>query len=132
MGSPAGARDSSEAFGLPHPVAQRLYRKADLARKRAHRRPRCPIQPLPLQDQAKRTLAHFSRKRRNSLRRHDPSLPRFLISGKPRLVDTDDGVVELQAHSLAIQDREGARPLVQSSRVRWHFVFLVDGGYLDL
>ncbi len=55
------------------------------------------------------------------------------IKGRKRhpMVDTDGRALKLQAHSAAIQDRDGAGPLLQASRARWPFVALgyADGGY---
>lgn len=55
------------------------------------------------------------------------------IKGRKRhaLVDTDGRALKLQAHSAAIQDRDGAGPLLLASRARWPFVALAyaDGGY---
>lgn len=55
------------------------------------------------------------------------------IKGRKRhaMVDTDGRALKLQAHSAAIQDRDGAGPLLRASRASWPFVALgyVDGGY---
>ncbi len=55
------------------------------------------------------------------------------IKGRKRhaMVDTDGRALKLQAHSAAIQDRDGAGPLLKASRPRWPFVALgyADGGY---
>jgi transposase len=55
------------------------------------------------------------------------------IKGRKRhaMVDTDGRALKLQAHSAAIQDRDGAGPLLRASRARWPFVVLgyADGGY---
>ena len=55
------------------------------------------------------------------------------IKGRKRhaMVDTDGRALKLQAHSAAIQDRDGAVPLLQASRRSWPFVALghADGGY---
>ena len=55
------------------------------------------------------------------------------IKGRKRhaMVDTDGRALELQAHSAAIQDRDGAGPLLRASRPSWPFVVLgyADGGY---
>ena len=55
------------------------------------------------------------------------------IKGRKRhaMVDTDGRALKLQAYSAAIQDRDGAGPLLQASRPRWPFVALgyADGGY---
>ena len=55
------------------------------------------------------------------------------IEGRKRhaMVDTDGRALKLQAHSAAIQDRDGAGPLLRASRARWPFVALgyADGGY---
>jgi transposase len=42
------------------------------------------------------------------------------------------GALKLQVHSAAIQDRDGAGPLLRASRARWPFVQIgyADGGYL--
>ena len=47
------------------------------------------------------------------------------------MVDTDGRALKLQGHSAAIQDRDGAGPLLRASRLRWPFVALgyADGGY---
>jgi putative transposase len=56
------------------------------------------------------------------------------ITGRKRhaMVDTDGRGLKLQAHSAAIQDRDGAGPLLRASRPRWPFVALgyADGGYV--
>ena len=55
------------------------------------------------------------------------------IKGRKRhaMVDTDGRALKLQAHSAAIQDRDGAGPLLRASRASWPFVALgyADGGY---
>ena len=55
------------------------------------------------------------------------------IKGRKRhaMVDTDGRALKLQAHSAAIQDRDGAGPLLRASRPSWPFVALgyADGGY---
>ena len=55
------------------------------------------------------------------------------IKGRKRhaMVDTDGRALKLQAHSAAIQDRDGAGPLLTASRARWPFVQLgyADAGY---
>ncbi|WP_366925308.1 transposase [Acidiphilium sp. 20-67-58] len=55
------------------------------------------------------------------------------IKGRKRhaMVDTDGRALKLQAHSAAIQDRDGAVPLLRVSRASWPFVALgyADGGY---
>ena len=55
------------------------------------------------------------------------------IKGRKRhvMVDTDGRALKLQAHSAAVQDRDGAGPLLCASRSRWPFVELgyADGGY---
>ena len=55
------------------------------------------------------------------------------IKGRKRhaMVDTDGRALKLQAHSAAIQDRDGAGPLLRASRNRWPFVQLgyADAGY---
>ena len=54
------------------------------------------------------------------------------IKGRKRsMVDTDGRALELQAHSAAIQDRDGAGPLLRASRRSWPFVQLgyADAGY---
>jgi transposase len=55
------------------------------------------------------------------------------IKGRKRhaMVDTDGRALKLQAHSAAIQDRDGAGPLLRASRNRWPFVRLgyADAGY---
>ena len=55
------------------------------------------------------------------------------IKGRKRhaMVDTDGPALKLQAHSAAIQDRDGAGPLLRASRASWPFVALgyADGGY---
>ena len=55
------------------------------------------------------------------------------IKGRKRhaMVDTDGRALKLHAHSAAIQDRDGAGPLLRASRPRWPFVALgyADGGY---
>jgi transposase len=55
------------------------------------------------------------------------------ITGRKRhaMVDTDGRALKLQAHSAAIQDRDGAGPLLCASRGRWPFVQLgyADAGY---
>ena len=55
------------------------------------------------------------------------------IKGRKRhaMVDTDGRALTLQAHSGAVQDRDGAGPLLQASRARWPFVQLgfADAGY---
>ena len=55
------------------------------------------------------------------------------IKGRKRhaMVDTDGRVLKLQAHSAAIQDRDGAGPLLRASRASWPFVQLAyaDTGY---
>ena len=55
------------------------------------------------------------------------------IKGRKRhaMVDTDGRALNLQAHTAAIQDRGGARPLLRASRASWPFVALsyADGGY---
>ena len=55
------------------------------------------------------------------------------IKGRKRhaLVDTDGRALKLQTHSAAIQDRDGAGPLLRASRPSWPFVALgyADGGY---
>jgi len=47
------------------------------------------------------------------------------------MVDTDGRALKLQAHSAAIQDRDGAGPLLRASRASWPFVALgdADEGY---
>ncbi len=40
------------------------------------------------------------------------------------MVDTDGRLLDLQIGSAAVQDRDGAVPLLQSSRVRFPFVEL--------
>jgi len=56
------------------------------------------------------------------------------IKGRKRhaMVDTDGRALKLQVHSAAIQDRDGAGPLLRASRARWPFVQIgyADGGYL--
>ncbi len=56
------------------------------------------------------------------------------INGRKRhaMVDTDGRALKLQVHSAAIQDRDGAGPLLRASRARWPFVQIgyADGGYL--
>jgi putative transposase len=56
------------------------------------------------------------------------------IKGRKRhaMVDTDGRAQKLQLHSAAIQDRDGAGPLLRASRARWPFVQIgyADGGYL--
>jgi putative transposase len=56
------------------------------------------------------------------------------IKGRKRhaMVDTDGRALKLQVHSAAIQDRDGAGPLLSASRARWPFVRIgyADGGYL--
>ncbi len=46
-------------------------------------------------------------------------------------MDTDGRALKLQAHSAAVQDRDGAGPLLRASRARWPFVALgyADSGY---
>ena len=55
------------------------------------------------------------------------------IKGRKRhaMVDTDGWALKLQAHSAAIQDCDGAGPLLRASRASWPFVALgyADGGY---
>ena len=55
------------------------------------------------------------------------------IKGRKRhaMVDTDGRALKLQAHSAGIQDRDGAGPLLRTSRASWPFVALgyADGGY---
>ncbi len=55
------------------------------------------------------------------------------IKGRKRhaMVDTDGRALKLLAHSAAIQDRDGAGPLLCASRARWPFVQIgyADGGY---
>ena len=55
------------------------------------------------------------------------------IKGHKRraMVDTDGRALKLQAHSAAIQDRDGTGPLLRASRAGWPFVALgyADGGY---
>ena len=55
------------------------------------------------------------------------------IKGRKRhaMVDSDGRALKQQAHSAAIQDRDGAGPLLRASRPRWPFVALgdADGGY---
>ena len=55
------------------------------------------------------------------------------IKGRKRhaMVDTDGRALKLQAHSAAIQDRDGAGPLLRASGTSWPFVALgyADGGY---
>ena len=55
------------------------------------------------------------------------------IKGRKRhaMVDTDGRALKLQARSAAIQDRDGAEPLLRASRPRWPFVALgyAHGGY---
>ena len=55
------------------------------------------------------------------------------IKGRKRhaMVDTDGRALKLQAHSAAIQDRDGAGPLLRASRPSWPFVQLAfaDAGY---
>ena len=54
------------------------------------------------------------------------------IKGRKRraMVDTDGRALKRQAHSAAIQDRDGAGPLLRASRARWPLVVLgrADGG----
>ena len=47
------------------------------------------------------------------------------------MVDTDGRALKLQAHSAAVQDRDGAGPFLCASRSRWPFVEVAytDGGY---
>ena len=56
------------------------------------------------------------------------------IKGRKRhaMVDTDGRALKLQVHSAAIQDRDGAGPLLRASRARWPFVQIgfAGGGYL--
>jgi putative transposase len=55
------------------------------------------------------------------------------IKGRKRhaMVDADGRALALQAHSAAVQDRDGAGPLLKASRARWPFVQLgfADAGY---
>jgi transposase len=55
------------------------------------------------------------------------------IKGRKRhaMVDTDGRALKLHAHSAAIQDRDGAGPLLRASRGSWPFVQLAfaDAGY---
>ncbi len=55
------------------------------------------------------------------------------IKGRKRhaMVDTDGRALKLHAHSAAVQDRDGAGPLLRASRKRWPFVEIgyADGGY---
>lgn len=55
------------------------------------------------------------------------------IKGRKRhaMVDTDGRALKLHAHSAAIQDRDGAGPLLRASRNSWPFVQLgyADAGY---
>ena len=55
------------------------------------------------------------------------------IKGRKRhaLVDTDGRALKLHVHSAAVQDRDGAGPLLRASRPSWPFVELVfaDAGY---
>ncbi len=55
------------------------------------------------------------------------------IKGRKRhaMVDTDGRALKLQAHSAAIQDRDGVGPLLRASRPSWSFVQLAyaDTGY---
>ncbi len=55
------------------------------------------------------------------------------IKGRKRhaMVDTDGRALKLRAHSAAIQDRDGAGPLLRASRNSWPFVRLgyADAGY---
>ena len=44
------------------------------------------------------------------------------------MVDTDGQALKLQAHSVGIQDRDSAGPLLAASRSWWPFVQL---GYAD-
>ena len=56
------------------------------------------------------------------------------MKGRKRhaMVDTDGRALKLQVHSAAIQDRDGAGPLLRASRARWPFaqIGFADGGYL--
>lgn len=47
------------------------------------------------------------------------------------MVDTGGRALKLQVHSVAVQDRDGARPLVVASRSWWPFIQLgyADAGY---
>jgi transposase len=56
---------------------------------------------------------------------------RSKVRKRHAMVDTDGRALKLQAHSAAIQDRDGAGPLLRASRSRWPFVQLgfADGGY---
>ncbi len=47
------------------------------------------------------------------------------------MVDTDGRALVLRVHSAAVQDRDGAGPMLRGSRRRWPFVLLgyADGGY---
>ncbi len=55
------------------------------------------------------------------------------IKGRKRhaLVETDGRALKLQVHAADIQDRDGAGPLLRTSRPRWPFVKLTfaDAGY---
>ncbi len=55
------------------------------------------------------------------------------VTGRKRhaMVDTDGRALVLQAHPASVQDRDGAPPLLRTSRRRWPFVQLAfaDGGY---
>jgi transposase len=55
------------------------------------------------------------------------------IKGRKRhvMVDTEGRALKLQVHSAAVQDRDGAGPLLRASRASWPFVALgyADGGY---
>ena len=55
------------------------------------------------------------------------------IKGRKRhaMFDTDGRALKLQAHSAAIQDRNGAGPLLRASRPSWPFMAFgyADGGY---
>ena len=61
-----------------------------------------------------------------------PQAPRHGGLAETRSVCGCDGrALKLQAHSAAIQDRDGAGPLLRASRASWPFVVLgyADGGY---